>query len=119
MLFRSDANLKTEPIGKIYEVGGPDVYSFRQLMELTLDHIERKRALLSIPFALMSCGAAFTGLLPNPPVTLDQLRLLRRDNVVSPGALGLADLGIIATSAEAVLPTYLDRYRPGGLFRVS
>ena len=113
----SDALLKTEPAGKIYEVGGPDVYNFRQLMEMTLDHIERKRALLPVPFVLMSCGAAFASLLPNPPVTLDQLRLLKLDNVVSPKAFGLADLGIIATSAEAVLPTYLDRYRPGGLFR--
>ncbi len=115
----SDAKLKTGPHGKIYEVGGPEVYSFRRLMEITLDHIERKRALLSIPFALMYCGAAVARLLPNPPVTLDQLRLLRLDNVVSPKALGLADLGIVATSTEAVLPTYLDRYRPGGLFRVS
>jgi len=55
--------------------------------------------------------------LPNPPLTTDQLRLLKLDNVVAKGALKLADLGIVATSIDAVVPSYLARYRPGGLFR--
>jgi uncharacterized protein YbjT (DUF2867 family) len=108
---------RVAPAGKVFELGGPDVYSFRRLMEMTLHHIGRRRLLLPVPFAVMSCGAVFAGLLPNPPVTQDQLRLLKLDNVVGRKALGLADLGIIATSTAAVLPGYLDRYRPGGLFR--
>ena len=112
-----DRTLKVSPTGKLYELGGPEAYSFKRLMELTLHYIERKRMLLPVPFAVMGVGAVFAGLLPKPPVTLDQLRLLRLDNVVAPKALGLADLGIDATSVESVLPTYLDRYRPGGLFR--
>ena len=55
-------------------------------------------------------------LLPVPPLTRDQVRLLREDNVVSEGALGLADLGIDPTGVEVIVPTYLDRYRPGGRF---
>jgi NADH dehydrogenase len=54
--------------------------------------------------------------LPSPPLTLDQVRLLKRDNVVSPGAKGLADLGIAPMAVEVILPTYLDKYRPGGSY---
>jgi len=70
-----------------------------------------------IPFAAMAAGATVAGLLPNPPLTTDQLRLLKMDNVVAKGALKLADLGIVPTSIDAVLPSYLALYRPGGLFR--
>ena len=55
-------------------------------------------------------------ILPNPPLTPDQVELLKRDNVVSPGALGLSTLGITATPVEAILPTYLDRFRRGGWY---
>ena len=109
--------LAKSPEGKIFELGGPDIFSFRQLMEITLLQIQRRRLLLSVPFFALSCGAAVAGLLPNAPITLDQVRLLKRDNVVDKAALTLADLGITATCVDAVLPTYLERYRPGGLFR--
>ena len=105
------------PKGKIYELGGPEVYSFRQLMEIVLFHIERRRFLVPIPFAALSCGALIAGLLPNPPITVDQVRLLKCDNVVGKEALGFSDLNLTPTCADIVLPTYLDRYRPGGLFR--
>ena len=105
------------PKGKIYELGGPDIYSFRQLMEIVLLHIERRRFLLPIPFAALSCGALIAGLLPNPPITLDQVRLLKCDNVVGKEALEFSDLNLTPTCVDVVLPTYLDRYRPGGLFR--
>ena len=110
-------DLKKEPEGCIYELGGPDVFSFRQLMALTLQYSERRRFLVPVPFAALAVGASFAGLLPNPPLTLDQLRLLKVDNVVAEGALKLADLGIVATCIDAVVPSYLARYRPGGLFR--
>ena len=110
-------DLKKEPEGCIYELGGPDVFSFRQLMALTLQYSERRRFLVPVPFAALAVGASVAGLLPNPPLTLDQLRLLKVDNVVAEGALKLADLGIVATCIDAVVPSYLARYRPGGLFR--
>ena len=103
--------------GKTYELGGPDIFTFKQLMAITLRHSERRRALVPVPFGLLSFGATFASLLPNPPITRDQVKLLKQDNVVAKRASGLADLGIVATSVESVLPSYLDRYRPRGLFR--
>jgi NADH dehydrogenase len=112
----SDGKLAKSPEGKIFELGGPDIFSFRQLMEITLLHIQRRRILLPVPFFALSCGAVFAGLLPNAPITPDQVRLLKYDNIVGEKALTLADLGITPTCVDAVLPTYLARYRPGGLF---
>ena len=111
------ADLKKQPGGRIYELGGPDVFSFRQLMALTLQYSQRRRLLVPVPFQALAVGARVAELLPNPPLTRDQLRLLKLDNVVSKGALELADLGIVSTSIDAVVPSYLARYRPGGLFR--
>ncbi len=102
--------------GKTYELGGPRVYTFKELLQLLLREIRRRRLLVPWPFALAEVQARFLELLPVPPLTRDQLRMLRRDNVVSEGALTLADLGIAPTLAEVILPTYLDRYRPGGRF---
>ncbi len=102
--------------GRTYELGGPEIYSFKQLLELMLREIHRKRLLLPLPFALAKVQAAVLELLPVPPLTRDQLRLLRHDTIVSPGAAGLQDLGIEPTAIELVIPTYLDRYRPGGRF---
>ncbi len=102
--------------GKTYELGGPRVYSFKDLMELLLAEIGRKRLLVPLPFALAELQAAALELLPVPPLTRDQVKLLRRENVVSPGALTLSDLGIAPTAAESILPMYLDRYRKGGRF---
>ncbi len=105
--------------GRTYELGGPHVYSFKELMELLLRQIHRRRLLLPWPFALAEMQAIFFELLPVPPLTRDQVRLLRRDSVVSDDALTLADLGITPTSAEIILPTYLDRFRPSGRFHQS
>ena len=111
------ADLKKRPEGRIYELGGPDVFSFRQLMALTLEYSQRRRLLVPVPFAALAVGARVAELLPNPPLTTDQLRLLKLDNVVDKGALTLDDLGIVATCIDAVVPSYMARYRPGGLFR--
>ncbi len=100
--------------GQTYELGGPSVYSFAELMELLLSEIGRRRLLLPVPFWLAEILAVFLELLPVPPLTRDQVRLLRRDNVVSEGGLTLCDLGVAATAIEVVLPTYLARHRPGG-----
>ena len=102
--------------GKTYELGGPTVYSFKQLMLLMLAEIQRHCLLVPIPFGLAMIKAAFLELLPVKLLTRDQVRLLKRDSVVGPGAAGLGELGIAPTALEAILPTYLDRFRPGGRF---
>jgi uncharacterized protein YbjT (DUF2867 family) len=102
--------------GGIFELGGPDIFTFKELMQITLSAIRRRRLLLPVPLPIMSLGAVFAGLLPNPPVTVDQVRLLAMDNVVSAGARGLDELGVTPTPVAAILPEYLSRYRPGGQF---
>jgi len=102
--------------GGVFELGGTDIFTFRELMEITLDAIGRRRLLVPVPLAAMSLGAMITGLLPNPPLTMDQVRLLAVDNVVSDDARGLVDLGIAPTSVDAIIPGYLSCFRPGGQF---
>ncbi len=108
-----------EAAGKTYELGGPAVYSFRALMELMMVHTQRPRPLVNVPFWLANLEAGILELLPKPLLTRDQVELLKTDNVVGDGELSLADLGIEATPCEAVLPTYLDRFRPGGRYNRS
>ncbi len=103
--------------GRVYELGGPRVYTLRALTELLLDEIGRKRLLVDLPFGLAALQARFLAVLPNPPLTPDQVELLKSDNIVSPGALGFEELGITPpTAVEAILPTYLDRFRKGGWY---
>lgn len=107
--------------GKIFELGGPEVYTFRKLLRYMLRVTGRHKFILSLPFAL----AGFFGwwfqlwakILPfAPPLTLDQVRLLKTDNVVSDGAKTFANLGITPTPLEAVVPDYLVHFRPKGQF---
>lgn len=102
--------------GRIYELGGPRIYSLRALIELLLDEVHRKRFLIDLPFGLAALQARLMALLPNPPLTPDQVEMLKSDNVVSSGALGFEALGIAPTAVEAILPTYLDRFRKGGWY---
>jgi NADH dehydrogenase len=106
--------------GRVYELGGPQVFTFRQCMEEMLPVIGRKRLLLSVPFSVASMQAAVLGLLPNAPLTSDQVTLLRSDNIVSAEAEGegrtLPGLGIVPETMAAILPSYLWRYRPAGQF---
>lgn len=106
--------------GAVYELGGPRVASFRQLLELMLQVIRRKRLIATVPTPVAMVQGAVLGQLARiglkPPITLDQVRMLERDNVVAPGALGLADLGIEPTAMETILPTYLARFRAGGQY---
>jgi uncharacterized protein YbjT (DUF2867 family) len=103
--------------GRTYELGGPRIYTFRELIELLLSEIHRRRLLVDLPFALATFQARLLSLLPNPPLTPDQVELLKRDNTVAAGAMSLATLGIAPTPVEAVLPTYLDRFRRGGWYK--
>jgi NADH dehydrogenase len=108
------AALKPDAAGKLFELGGPQVKTFKELIEHMLSLIERRRAVLDLPVPLATLQAAFLERLPGKILTRDQIKLLGRDNVVVPGALGLTDLGIIPTAMDLVLPAYLARYRPGG-----
>ena len=106
--------------GQTYELGGPSIYSFEELLRYLLEQIRRKRLLLPLPFGLAEFEGAILEKIPliEPPLTRDQVRLLRSDNIVSDGAKTLADLGIDPTSVETVVPTYMDRYRDGGRFNI-
>lgn len=97
--------------GKTYELGGPATYSFKEIMQLVLKETGRKRFLMPLPYALAELQALFLQCLPKPLLTPDQVKQLRRDNVVSGGLPGLRELGIAPTAAEAILPTYLRRFR--------
>jgi uncharacterized protein YbjT (DUF2867 family) len=99
--------------GRTYELGGPKIYTFRELLELLLREIRRKRWFVDLPFGIAQVQAKLMSILPNPPLTPDQVELLKSDNIVSPGALNLASLGITPTPVEGILPTYLDRFRRG------
>ncbi len=107
MVAVSDSSTK----GKRYELAGPEVYSFKQIMELLLKTTGRKRLLAPVPFAIARFGAWFIEKLPNPLLTRDQLTQLEQDHVMDPEAEGLAHLGITPTPAELILPTYLERFR--------
>ena len=102
--------------GKVFELGGPRVYTFRELMEIVLHETGRKRLLIKIPSGLAKFKAAFLQMAPKPMLTVDQVRLLAYDNVVSDGAKGFKALGIAPTTVEAIVPSYLWRFRPKGQF---
>ena len=99
---------------RTYELGGPRIYSFKEIMELVLAQTGRRRVLLPIPFFVAGIEAWFLEKWPKPLLTRDQVTLLKRDNVVATGALTLGDLGLEPTAAETILPTYLGRYRRHG-----
>ncbi len=106
--------IREDTAGQTYELGGPRVWTFRELLAWILQKTRRKRPLVDIPLGIARIQARLGELVPGKPFTRDQLLLLGRDNVVSPGAKGLTDLGITPTPVELIVPEYLDRYRPGG-----
>ncbi len=110
-----------ETIGQTYELGGPQIYSFKELMEVMLTEIRMKRFLVPVPFFAanaMGFGGEAIGFLPmiEPFLTRDQVKLLKSDNVVSEGAKTFNALGIYPRSIEAILPSYMVRYRKYGQF---
>jgi NADH dehydrogenase len=106
--------------GTTYELGGPEVLSFRELMRYVLDTIERRRLLLPIPFAVAKLQAEVLQLMPKPLLTPDQVELLKHDNVVSAEAeregRTLAALGIEPVAIAPIVPAYLWRFRRTGQF---
>lgn len=105
--------------GKTYELGGPAVYSFKEMLQAVLHAIGRKRIFLPMPFWIASISGFFLQFLPGKLLTPDQVKFLKTDNVASPVALTLKDLGIQPESLEAILPSYLWRFRPKGQYENS
>jgi uncharacterized protein YbjT (DUF2867 family) len=105
--------------GQTFELGGPAVMSFREMMAMMLTEIGKRRILAPVPFqaaSLLGAVGELAGAVIAPPLTRDQVILLKTDNVCEAGYPGLADLGVTPTTLEAVLPTYLYRYRKGGQY---
>lgn len=109
---------RPETAKTVFELGGPRVYTYREIAALVLREIDRHKRIVGIPAGLMKIAGFFSEFLPVPPLTHDQVDLLVTDNVARPGAPGLAALGIEPTAAEAILPMYLDRYRVGGRYNL-
>lgn len=106
--------------GRIYELGGPEVLTFRAIIERLLAETGRKRRLLTIPFGLASLLARLTAWMPGAPLTADQVELLKAGSVVSAAAMGegrtLDAFGVMPTSLGAMLPEYAVRFRPHGQY---
>jgi len=114
--------LGSAPAG-VYELGGPDVHTFRELMMMMLGMIRRRRLVINLPWFAARWIAAISGVVQmvsigiiKQPITADQVEALKVDNVVADGAKGFADLGITPLAMEAVLPNYLWRFRPTGQY---
>jgi uncharacterized protein YbjT (DUF2867 family) len=102
---------KEDAKGRIYELGGPRAYSYKALLQLVLQQFGRKRLLMAVPYVVWELLAALMAPLPNRPISRDQVVLMRRDNVVGPNALSFADLGLVPSAVEQILPSYLARGR--------
>jgi NADH dehydrogenase len=103
-----------EAAGAVFELGGPMVYTFRELLAYILKETGRHRPMVDIPLGLARLQALFMELVPGKPLTRDQLLMLQKDNVVGPDVPGLKELGIVPTPVELVVPGYLSWYQPGG-----
>ena len=101
---------------KIYELGGPENYSFKELMEILLKEIKKKRFLIPIPFSAAKLQSYFFQLMKNPPLTSDQVEMLKYNNIVTGKYPTLKDLGISGKTVQSILPKYIYRFRRGGQF---
>jgi uncharacterized protein YbjT (DUF2867 family) len=109
------ANIIADPgtVGRTYELGGPGVYTLRELVMMTLQLTGKRRLLIAVPFAVAKIQARLFELLPNPPLTTGQVDLLKADNVASGTLPGLQELKIQAKTVEEVVPTYIRTRIPG------
>jgi uncharacterized protein YbjT (DUF2867 family) len=105
--------------GQTFELGGPATYSFKALMQFVLTETGRNRVLVPLPFpiaSLMGMAGDIAGMVIPPPITSDQVELLRTDNVANPALPGIEAFGIAPKAIESIVPAYLARYRRGGQF---
>jgi len=118
-LARGIANALLDPAarGETFEIGGPKIYTLKEIYELVLETVERPRPIVPVPWALARLQGSLLSLLPNPPLTREQVVMLESDNVVGEGVKTIANLGVRdLTTAEAIVPTYLWRFRRLGQF---
>lgn len=109
---------RADTAGGLFELGGPRVWTFREILAYILAETERRRLMVDVPMGLARLQAMVGELLPTKPITRDQLVMLQQDNVVTPGVPGLPELGIVPTPVELVVPGYVRRFRAGGGRRV-
>ncbi len=102
--------------GRIYELGGPEILSFRQIYQKLFDNTGRKKILIPLPWGVAKFQGMLMGCLPAPLLTADQVESLKTNNVVQPHTPSFKDLDIVPTSLDTILPTYLARFKPGGRF---
>ncbi len=108
---------RRDAAGRMFELGGPRVWTFRELLAWIVAQTRRRRPLVNVPLGVARIQARVLEKLPGQLLTRDQLLQLTRDNVVGRGVPGLAELGVVATPVELVVPQYLMRFRPGGTGR--
>ena len=101
---------------QIYELGGPVNYSFKELMEIMLKEIKKKRLLINIPFKFAKFQSYFLQIFPKPLITPDQVEMLKHNNIISGNYPTLNDLGVSGTPIQSILPKYIYRFREGGQF---
>ena len=107
---------KEEINNSIYELGGPQTFTFKELMKILLKQIKKKRFLVPIPYSFAKFQAKILQLLPKPPLTTDQVEMLKYDNIVTNNYPKIKDLKINPKTIESVLPNYIWRFRRGGQF---
>ncbi len=105
---------RADAAGAVYELGGPRIWLFREILTYILRQTGRHRPMMNVPPGMARLQASLMELLPTKPLTRDQLVLLQQDNVVNPEMPGLKELGIVPTPVELVVPGYLRRFQPGG-----
>lgn len=113
-------NILNEPTnqfaGQTYELGGPEIVTFKEIYEILLYQTNRERTLIHIPWKMAKIQGAIMGFLPNPPLTLDQVKSLKTDNIVDGEEKALIDLGVKPTAMDSILPSYLSTFKRGGRF---
>lgn len=102
--------------GQTYELGGPETVTLKEIYQGLFAYTHQRRKLMRLPWGLAKVQAFFLQMAPGAPLTVDQVEMLKTDNIVSPGAKGLAELSVKPTAMELVLPRYLSRFREGGRF---
>ena len=105
---------RPDAVGAVYELGGPRVWKMRDLLAYILTETARNRPMVDVPMWAARLQAWFMEFVPGKPLTRDQLLMLQRDNVVGADIPGLAELGIVPTPVELIVPGYLRRFQPGG-----
>ena len=101
---------------QIYELGGPEIYSFKELMVILLELIKKKRFFMTVPFTIAKIQSYFLQMMPNPILTPDQVEMLKYNNIVSGDYPTLKNFGIGGKTIQSVLPKYIYRFRTGGQF---